>query len=258
MPSIRPISLMAFFLMTHKIDINADLGEGMANDEALLGIVSSANIACGGHAGSYELMRHTARMALKKGVLIGAHPSFPDRENFGRVSMLLSEAELKKTLLEQIVALDVIVREEGGALFHVKPHGALNNLACQDAGLAKLIARTLHEYNPALILLAPALSQLYQEGKAAGLSVLAEIFADRAYNYEGALLPRHLPGAVIHQPEICAVRVTAMLKQGGIITQSGQFIACPIDSVCVHGDNDEAVETAKAVWAGINSLHQNH
>jgi UPF0271 protein len=244
---MQPILLMAYFIMSHKIDINADLGEGMGNDETLLGIVSSANIACGGHAGSLELMRQTARLALMKGVRIGAHPSFPDRENFGRTPMQMAKSELVESLIEQISALEAIVRDEGGRLFHVKPHGALNNLACQDADLAALIVGVVQDFDPGLALLAPALSKLYEAGRAAGLSVLAEIYADRAYDESGMLLARSLPGAVIHEPELCAMQVRAMIKQGGIITQSGQVLPCQIDSLCVHGDNAQAVEVAKAV-----------
>jgi UPF0271 protein len=240
--------------MTHKIDINADLGEGMANDQALLEIVSSANIACGGHAGSPELMRQTVRMALAMGVRIGAHPSFPDRENFGRIPLRMAKDDLAATLCQQIAALDSIVREEGGRLFHVKPHGALNNLACQDADLAAIVVGVVRDCDPGLALLAPAISKLYAAGKAAGLTVLAEIFADRAYDEAGMLLSRHLPGAVIDEPELCAARVKAMLAQGGIITQSGRLLACPIDSVCVHGDNTLAVKSALAVSSCLKML----
>jgi UPF0271 protein len=238
---------MESFAMIPKFDINADLGEGMANDEALLSIVSSANIACGGHAGSKDLMRQTVRLALAKGVRIGAHPSFPDRENFGRTPMRMADEDMKTTLREQIAALDAIAKEEGGRVSHVKPHGALNNLACHDAGLAAMIAEIVRDYDPGLALFAPALSELYKAGVAAGLFVFAEIYADRAYDEGGMLVARNLPGAVIHDPEICAARVRAMIEQGGIITQSGQLLACPIDSICVHGDNAQAVQTAQAV-----------
>jgi UPF0271 protein len=181
-----------------RINLNADLGEGygpwtMGDDDAMLAIVNSANVACGGHAGDPDVMRRTLRLAREHGVSIGAHPSYPDLRNFGRRAMSLAPAELENQLAAQIGALMGIAAMEGIRVSHVKPHGALNNQACVDRALADTICRTVRAIDPALILLAPAASQLVAAGHAAGLSVVEEIFADRAYLPDGQLVPRSRP-----------------------------------------------------------------
>jgi len=232
-----------------RINLNADLGEGfgpwrMGDDAAMLDIVSSANIACGGHAGDPDVMRRTVRLAQERGVSIGAHPGYPDLQGFGRRAMALSSAELESQIAFQIGALAGIAALEAAQVTHVKPHGALNNLACVDRGVADTICRAIRAIDDSLILLAPAASQLVLAGRAAGLAVVEEIFADRAYLPDGQLVPRSRPDAMIHGPAACLAHVLAMLEAGALIAVDGTRIATPIGSICVHGDNPEAVGVA--------------
>ncbi|MFN3987268.1 MAG: LamB/YcsF family protein [Rhodocyclaceae bacterium] len=235
-----------------QINLNADLGESfgawhMGDDEAMLATVNTANIACGFHAGDPLVMRGTLRAARAAGVSVGAHPAFPDLQGFGRRQMKLSGAEVEAVVLYQLGALAGMARAEGLAMTHVKPHGALNNMACEDATLAGHIAHAVGAFDPELILLAPAGSQLYHAGLAQGLPVAAEIFADRAYTDEGNLVPRGQPGAVLTEAEDCVRHVLAMLDAGGIVAASGKRLPMPFHSICVHGDNAHAVDVARRV-----------
>lgn len=233
-----------------RINLNADLGEGygawtMGDDAAMLDIVASANIACGGHAGDPDVMRRTVRLAREGGVSIGAHPSYPDLQGFGRRAMALSAAELENQIAAQVGALSAIAALEAARVTHVKPHGALNNLACADRSVADTISSAVRAVDPALILLAPAASQLVAAGRAAGLAVVEEIFADRAYLPDGQLVPRSRPDAMIHGAAACLAHVLAMLDAGALIAVDGTRIATPIGSICVHGDNPGAVTVAR-------------
>ena len=233
-----------------RINLNADLGEGygpwtMGDDAAMLDIVASANIACGGHAGDPDVMRRTLRLARKRGVSIGAHPSYPDLQGFGRRTMSLSAAELENQVAAQVGALSAIAALEAARVTHVKPHGALNNLACADRSVADTICRAVRAIDPALIMLAPAASQLVAAGRAAGLAVIEEIFADRAYLPDGQLVPRSRPDAMIHGAEASLAHVLAMLEAGALIAVDGTRIATPIGSICVHGDSPGAVAVAR-------------
>ncbi len=233
-----------------RINLNADLGEGygpwtMGDDAAMLDIVASANIACGGHAGDPDVMRRTLRLARERGVSIGAHPSYPDLQGFGRRTMSLSAAELENQVAAQVGALSAIAALEAARVTHVKPHGALNNLACADRSVADTICRAVRAIDPALIMLAPAASQLVAAGRAAGLAVIEEIFADRAYLPDGQLVPRSRPDAMIHGAEACLAHVLAMLEAGALIAVDGTRIATPIGSICVHGDSPGAVAVAR-------------
>ena len=233
-----------------RINLNADLGEGygpwtMGDDAAMLDIVASANIACGGHAGDPDVMRRTLRLARKRGVSIGAHPSYPDLQGFGRRTMSLSATELENQVAAQVGALSAIATLEAARVTHVKPHGALNNLACVDRSVADTICRAVRAIDPALIMLAPAASQLVAAGRAAGLAVIEEIFADRAYLPDGQLVPRSRPDAMIHGAEACLAHVLAMLEAGALIAVDGTRIATPIGSICVHGDSPGAVAVAR-------------
>jgi UPF0271 protein len=235
--------------MTQKINLNADLGESfgawrMGDDEKLLCVVQSASLACGFHAGDPVTMRRSVRAALEEGVSIGAHPSYPDLQGFGRRSMRCSAEEVEALVLYQIGALDAFARAEGGRVSHVKPHGALSNDSCRDAALAETIAHAVKAYDPKLILLAPACSRLAEAGAAAGLRVAIEIFADRTYEDDGALTPRSEPGAVLYDAAACRAHVAAMLDAKGLVTRSGKILPTPIQSVCVHGDGSRAFETA--------------
>ena len=232
------------------LNLNADLGESfgawtMGEDEALLRVVGSANIACGFHAGDPLVMRKTVRTALAAGVSLGAHPAYPDLQGFGRRPMLMSAAEVEATVIYQIGALAGMAAAEGGRITHVKPHGALNNQACEDAALADAIARAVRAVDRELILLAPALSHLLAAGERAGLPVAAEIFADRAYTDAGTLAPRREPGAVLHGADAVVAHVTRMLDAGGLVARSGKVLPTAMHSICVHGDTPGAAANAE-------------
>jgi UPF0271 protein len=228
-----------------RVDLNADLGEGMGDDAAMLGIVTSANIACGYHAGDHASMRATVALAAARGVGIGAHPSYWDREGFGRRATEMAAGELEALVAHQVGALWAICRLEGARLNHVKPHGALSNRAAVDEVVAEAVAAAVVAVDAGLILLAPAGSVLAAKGSAAGLRVAEEVFADRAYDDAGNLVPRGQPGAVIHDPDQAVAHALAMVRDGYIRSISGALIPCRADSVCVHGDNPQAVAMAQ-------------
>jgi 5-oxoprolinase (ATP-hydrolysing) subunit A len=238
------------------LNLNADLGESfgawsMGDDTAMLDVVASANIACGFHAGDPLVMRQTVCAALARGVSLGAHPAFPDLQGFGRRRMELSPQELAAMLIYQIGALQGLAAAEGGRVTHVKPHGALSNMACADAGLAEGVARAVRAVDRELILLAPAHSVLALAGERAGLRVALEVFADRAYQDDGQLVPRALPGAVLHGAAACWQQVQRMVEAQALVSVHGRRLPTAIDSVCVHGDGAEAVATARAVREGL-------
>ncbi len=238
------------------INLNADLGESfgawrMGDDRALLAVVGTANVACGFLAGDPLVMTETVNLARDAGVSIGAHPSFPDLQGFGRRNMNLAPRELAAVVTYQVGALIGVAQAQGASVTHVKPHGAMNNMACEDAAMAAVIAGAVKAIDAHLILLAPALSKLAAAGREAGLRVADEIFADRAYTDEGSLVPRSQPGAVLHDARACLAHVLAMIERGGIVTASGEVLTCNIHSVCVHGDNAHAVATAAAVRQGL-------
>jgi 5-oxoprolinase (ATP-hydrolysing) subunit A len=238
------------------LNLNADLGESfgawrMGRDEAMLDVVNSANVACGFHAGDPLVMRRTVIEAAKRGVSLGAHPSFPDLQGFGRRRMEIPPAELEAMLIYQIGALAALARAEGQRIAHVKPHGALNNMACADIELARCVARAVRACDEGLILLAPVRSKLVEAGQEAGLTVVEEIFADRAYLPDGNLVPRSQPGAVLHDPDDCVRHVMGIVESGAITAIDGQRLPVQAQSVCVHGDNDHAVQTARAVRGAL-------
>ena len=240
------------------INLNADLGESfgawrMGDDAALLQVIGSANIACGFHAGDPVVMRETVRLAVANGVSLGAHPAFPDLQGFGRRVMQLSPQELEATILYQVGALQAMAAAEGGRVSHVKPHGALNNMACADEAMATIVARAVKALDRELILLAPAHSALERAGEAAGLRVAREVFADRSYQPDGQLTPRSQPGAVLHGAQDCVQHVLRMLEAGGIVTADGQRLPTRIDSICVHGDGPGAVEAARAIRTALEA-----
>jgi len=238
------------------LNLNADLGESfgaweMGRDAELLASIDSANIACGFHAGDPLVMRRTLQRAKAAGVGVGAHVSFPDLQGFGRRPMTIPPAELEAIVLYQLAALDGMARTEGLAMGHVKPHGALSNMACTDAALARTVAGAIKAFDPALILLAPALSELARAGCAAGLPVVEEIFADRAYLDDGSLAPRSRPDAMIHGAEASLAHVVAMLDEQALISVSGARLPTAIGSICVHGDGPDAVRTARFLRAEL-------
>lgn len=240
------------------INLNADLGESfgawrMGDDAALLQVIGSANIACGFHAGDPVVMRETVRLAVANGVSLGAHPAFPDLQGFGRRVMQLSPKELEATILYQVGALQAMAAAEGGRVSHVKPHGALNNMACADEAMATTVARAVKALDRELILLAPAHSALERAGEATGLRVAREVFADRSYQPDGQLTPRSQPGAVLHGAQDCVQHVLRMLDAGGIVTADGQRLPTAIHSICVHGDGPGAVAAAQAIRAALEA-----
>lgn len=216
-----------------KIDLNCDLGEGIGNDEAIMPYITSANIACGFHAGDEHTMRETIRLAKRFGVNAGAHPSWNDRENFGRKEMDVSPEEATKLVFEQIQILAAIAKEEGVTLTHVKPHGALYNQSAKDIQLANAIARAVKSISVDLILVGLAGSRSIEAGRAMGLRVAAEGFPDRSYNADGSLMSRLLPGAIIESPEDVARHAIELAKTG------------KMDTLCLHGDHPKAAENAK-------------
>ncbi len=243
---------------TRRVNLNADLGESfgawtMGSDQALLRIVNSANIACGFHAGDPLVMRRTVRAAIAAGVDIGAHPSFPDLQGFGRRRMYVPAEELEAILLYQIAALDGIARSEGSHVVHVKAHGALSNMACEDSALADVVVKAIRAYDEKLILLAPAQSCLTAAGSRAGMKVVEEIYADRAYADDGKLVPRGQPGAMIHGAQASVEHVSAMLDANALVSVTGKHISTPIGSICVHGDGPDAVQTAEALRCALTA-----
>jgi len=218
-----------------KIDLNCDLGEGMETDEAVMQLITSANIACGFHAGDADVMRTTVKLAKKHSVNIGAHPGWNDRENFGRREMDLPPKDVEALILVQINALAEIAQAEGAALIHVKPHGALYNQAAKDSKLADAIARAVKSFNMELILVGLAGSKLCEAGVNLGLRVAAEGFPDRTYLSDGSLMPRGEKGAVIEDPREVAQNAVRLVRQG------------TVDTLCLHGDNLHALENAKLV-----------
>lgn len=239
-----------------RVNLNADLGESygawtMGDDDALLGIVASANVACGYHAGDPNVMRRTLRLAGERGVSVGAHPGYPDLQGFGRRRMDFAPAEVEALVIYQVGALAGLAAAEGLRITHVKPHGALSNQACLDPGLARSVAGAVAALDRSLILLAPALSLLAEAGRAAGLPVVEEVFADRAYLDDGQLVPRSRPGAMIHGADASLAHVLRMLDEGVIVSVTGKRLPARAQSVCVHGDGPEAVATARRLREGL-------
>ncbi|MCJ2041408.1 LamB/YcsF family protein [Methylobacterium sp. J-059] len=234
------------------VDLNSDLGEGFGayacgDDAAMLAIVTSANVACGMHAGDPEIMAETFERAKANGVAVGAHPGFPDLWGFGRRRMPFTAPEIERLVAYQIGAAEALAAYAGHRIAYVKAHGALANLAAAERDVADAIARAVRAVDRDLALLAIALTAQVPAGEAAGLEVHQEIFADRGYAEDGQLIARGRPGAMIDGAEEAAGRVLAMVEAGAIVTAQGTHLPTPIRSVCVHGDSAHAVATARAV-----------
>ena len=238
------------------IDLNSDLGESygqwrMGNDAEILPMVSSANIACGFHAGDPLGMLNTLKLAVELKVNIGAHVSYPDLVGFGRRNMDLSRDELVADVLYQISALDGLAKVAGSQVRYVKAHGALYNTMAKDAAQAQAVIDAIKMYNPELALVALAGSALIEQARAAGLVVISEAFADRAYHQDGSLVSRRLAGAVLHDPDLVAKRVVSMLQTGGVESIEGVFTPIQADSICIHGDSEGALEMSRAILAEL-------
>ena len=233
--------------MTLQVDLNADLGEGAGHDEELLALVTSANIACGFHAGDANTMRESIKAARHHGVAVGAHPSLFDRENFGRKELPVTSDEVFDAVTYQLGVFQAIAEAAGVRRNHVKPHGALYNMAARDAGLAKAVARAIVVADPTLILFAPGKSALASAGEANGLRIAPEVFADRNYLSDGALVPRSRPDALLHDAEESAERVLRMLREGKVRSVDGVDVYVRAETICVHGDTPGAVDFACAL-----------
>lgn len=233
------------------VDLNADLGEGAPDDAALLALVSSANIACGWHAGDARLMQATVAAALARGVALGAHPSYPDREHVGRREMQLPPDAVRADLVYQIGALQALVRAQGGRLHHVKPHGALYNQAARDPVLAEAVADAVRAVDPGLAVYGLAGGELLRAAERAGLRAVAEVFADRGYRADGSLVPRSEPGALVHDVGEAVARTLRMVREGVVQAVGGETVPLRAETVCLHGDGPHALAFARALHAAL-------
>lgn len=235
------------------IDLNCDMGEGIGNEELLMPFISSANIACGYHAGDAEEIKRVVDLCIKYNTAIGAHPSFPDKENFGRKEMYLSNEEIYQLVKKQIAILNTITVATGATLHHVKPHGALYNMAAKDAALATVIVTAVKDVNAGLIFYGLSGSVMIDEANKIGLQTASEVFADRTYQPDGSLTPRSNANALITDAVTAIQQVTQMIESKKITTTNGETISIKADTVCIHGDGKHAVEFAKKIH---RSLHQ--
>jgi len=241
-----------------EININCDLGEkskfhSIENDPDLLSIVNSANIACGYHAGDEETMDMTIKISKSNGVSIGAHPSFNDPENFGRKRINLSSSEVHKLIINQYEILQKIAQKHNEKVTHIKPHGALNNMACENFELANTIAKAINDIDKNIIFLVPTGSKMETAAKKLNMKIACEIFADRSYEDDGNLVSRSKDHALITNPEVAKKHVLSMVKNQAINCYSGKQIPCEIDSVCIHGDNQSSLATAKSIRENLIS-----
>lgn len=244
----------------NRIDLNCDLGEGfsiykLGLDEEILKIVSSANIACGFHAGDPHIMKKTVNLALKNQVAIGAHPGFPDRLGFGRRNMAVTPDEAYDFILYQLGALDAFVRAEGGKLQHVKPHGALYNLAAKNKKIASAIAKAIYRFDPNLILFGLSGSELIEAGQETGLKTANEIFADRTYQADGTLLPRSQKNSVITEIEQAVSQTLFLVKEQKVKTAEQTIIDLQADTLCLHSDNAQALQLAQKIKAEFSAAN---
>jgi 5-oxoprolinase (ATP-hydrolysing) subunit A len=240
------------------VDLNCDMGESfgaytLGNDEAILSYVTSANIACGFHAGDAGVMRKTVQLALEKNVAIGAHPGLPDLVGFGRREMALSPQEAFDIVVYQIGALSGFVKAAGGSIFHVKPHGALYNMAAVNAGLSAAIAEAVYKVCPEAVLYGLAGSELIKAGTKLGLKTANEVFADRTYQQNGTLTSRRSPNALISDQQEAAQQVVRMVREGKVLSQQGTEVSIQADTVCIHGDGPHALTFARYIRQVLES-----
>jgi 5-oxoprolinase (ATP-hydrolysing) subunit A len=232
-------------------DINCDMGEGMPNDEALMPFITSANIACGYHAGDEATMRKTIQLCIDHNVAIGAHPSFPDKENFGRTEMECTPEQVKTWIKEQVIALQKIAHSLNAELHHVKPHGALYNMAARNKDLAKAIAEAVREVDEDLELFGLSGSVMITEAKALGLKTKSEVFADRTYQEDGSLTPRSKSNAMIEDEKEVVPQALGMVQKGIVKTVTGKQIPIVADTICIHGDGDQALLFAQKIHEAL-------
>jgi UPF0271 protein len=237
------------------VDLNCDMGEGMSADQELMRWISSANIACGYHAGNEDTIRKTVRLALQYNVAIGAHPGFDDKSNFGRTEMNLSPGEVYQLTIQQIIILQTICDEENASLHHVKPHGALYNMAAKDARLAAAIASAVFDIGKNVLLYGLSGSCLISEARKIGLRTASEVFADRAYTNEGNLVPRSNPGALITDNAMSVAQVLQMIQKQSVTSINGTLVPIVADTVCIHGDGAHAVAFAKTIHTQLQQYN---
>ena len=236
------------------IDINCDMGEGLNNEAALMPFIHSANIACGYHAGDEATMRMVIELCIKHKVNIGAHPSFNDRANFGRTQMHLPNNEVYDLVIDQLKTIDAIASQCGGKLHHVKPHGALYNMAAGDEALAGTIVKAVKDFDDSLIYYGLSGSVMLNQAEAIGLSTAHEVFADRSYQPDGTLTPRSSPGALHGTIDDVLKQVREIIKEKTITAKNGERFRVKADTICIHGDGMHAIDFAKAIY---NLLHEN-
>jgi 5-oxoprolinase (ATP-hydrolysing) subunit A len=229
------------------IDLNCDMGEGIGNDDDIMPFVSSANIACGYHAGDEDTMRKTVDSAIKNNVAIGAHPSFFDRKNFGRTEMKMAGDEIYDLVLLQLRTIDKIINEKNAKLHHVKPHGALYNMSAKDSSIAQAIAQAVKDFNESLILFGLSGSVSISVAQEIGLKTAKEVFADRTYQDDGSLTPRSQAGALVEDEGKLMQQLLQMIQEKAVTTVTGKRIPIVGDTVCIHGDGKHAVEFAKTI-----------
>jgi 5-oxoprolinase (ATP-hydrolysing) subunit A len=236
------------------IDINCDMGEGMGNEEQLMPFINSANIACGYHAGNAATMQQVIRLCLQYNVHIGAHPSFLDNKNFGRTPMHLSQEEIHNIVTAQLNAINTIAKDCGAKLHHVKPHGALYNMAAKDATIAKAIAQAVKNFDTSLIYYGLSGSVMIDEAKKAGLQTANEVFADRTYQTDGSLTPRTQPNGLIGNADDVIQQVIKFIKENKVTAATGENVFIKADTISIHGDGEHAVEFAKAIHKKIHEV----
>lgn len=233
------------------IDLNCDMGEGIGNEEALMPYISSANIACGYHAGSNASMKRIVELCMQYNVAIGAHPSFPDKENFGRTEMQLPLNDIYDIVTQQLKVLNEIAFVKGATLHHVKPHGALYNMAARQKDIAVTIAKAVKDCNPLLIYYGLSGSVMIEAAKQEGLCTASEVFADRTYQTDGSLTPRTLPNALITDTAVAIRQVQQIINSQSVMSINGVTISLQANTVCLHGDGIHAVEFAKALYTDL-------
>lgn len=231
------------------------MGEGCSNDAELMKYVSSVNIACGAHAGDAEIMMRTVEYAVEKGVAIGAHPGYPDRENFGRFAIEMPHSQIYDLVTEQFNTLNKIAVEAGGKIGHVKPHGALYNQPARDADLAAVIAQAVFDIDPKLILFGLSGSVSISEAKKIGLATASEVFADRTYQSDGSLTPRSEPNALIHDTDVAIAQVLQMISSNTVTTTDGGVIPITANTICIHGDGENALQFAFAIHETLTAAN---
>jgi UPF0271 protein len=237
------------------IDLNCDLGEGLVTDEQIIPLISSANIACGYHAGDIDTMKRTIELCLQYNVAIGAHPSWPDKDNFGRTEMQKTAEEIYEIVSAQLSLIAQIAKEQSVKLHHVKPHGALYNQSAKDKTIAAAIAKAVYDFDPSLIMFGLSGSISLAEAAALGLQTAHEVFADRTYQDDGSLTPRTQPNALITDEQTSLQQILQMINSNTVTSATGKIINLKADTICIHGDGSNAVAFAKSISYALKQAH---